>query len=247
MEWKPEWDLLLLQEIIVSEPYQYKVYTRERGKIWEDITERLNANEAFAHRLGQKTAARDRYALLSRKYKNKMTTEERASGISPEMSEIDKLLEQIIERFEESDRESGDKGEQGERSKTEDRKKAEEMRKLSMEKLGETLKRKGEEDGGATPRKRASGSETIVYLREKAERDFDLKKEELETRKRDQTQQLQMFQYMQQQLQQQQQQMQLQHQQRRPPSSVLLRKVPIDNYKTGMLSHMPIVTNKLTV
>ncbi|XP_029211245.2 reticulocyte binding protein 2 homolog b-like [Acropora millepora] len=135
-----------------------------------------------------------------------MTTEERASGISPEMSEIDKLLEQIIQRFEESDRESGDKGEQDERSKTEDRKKAEEMRKLSMEKLGETLKRKGEGDGGATPRKRASGSQTIVYLREKTERDFDLKKEEMETSKRDQAQQLQMFQYMQQQLQQQQEQ-----------------------------------------
>ena len=215
MEWKPECDLLLLQEIIVSEPYQYKVSTRERGKIWEDITERrLNVNEAFAHRLGQKRAVRDRYALLSRKYKKKMTEEERGSGISPEMSEIDKLLEQIIERFEESDKETGDKGEQAERSKTEDRKKAEELRKLSMEKLGETFNRKGE-DGGATPRKRASGSETIVYLREKAKRDFDLRKEELETRKRDQTQQLQMFQYMQQQLQQQQQQqqqMQLQHQ-----------------------------------
>ena len=225
MEWKPECNFLLLQEIIVSEPYQYKVSTRERGKIWEDITERLNSYEAFAHRLGQKRAVRDRYALLSRKYKKKMTEEERASGISPEMSEIDKLLEQIIERFEESDKETGDKGKQAERSKTEDGKKAEEMRKLSMEKLGETLKRKGEEDGGATPRKRASGSETIVYLREKAERDFDLRKEELETRKRDQTQQLQMFQYMQQQLQQQQQQqqqMQLQHQQQQLQNQLLM-------------------------
>ena len=155
-----------------------------------------------------------------------MTEEERASGISPEPSEIDKLLEQIIERFEESDREAGDKGEQAEKSKTEDRKKAEEMRKLSMEKLGETLKRKGEEDGGATPRKRASGSETIVYLREKAERDFDLRKEELETRKRDQTQQLQMFHYMQEQLQQQQrqqqQQMQLQQQQQQLQNQLLM-------------------------
>ena len=97
------------------------------------------------------------------------------------------------------------------------------MRKLSLEKLGETLKRKGEEDGGATPRKRASGSETIVYLREKAERDFDLRKEQLETRKRDQTQQLQMFQYMQQQLQQQQQQqMQLQHQQQQLQNQLLM-------------------------
>ena len=93
-----------------------------------------------------------------------------------------------------------------------------------MEKLGETLKKKGEEDGVATPRKRASGSETIVCLREKAERDFDLRKEELETRKRDQTQQLQMFQYMQQQLQQQQQQqqMQLQHQQQQLQNQLLM-------------------------
>ena len=43
----------------------------------------------------------------------KMTEEEQGSMISPEMSEIDKLLQQIIERFEESDQESGDKGEQG--------------------------------------------------------------------------------------------------------------------------------------
>ena len=162
-----------------------------------------------------------------------MTEEERASGISPEMSEIDKLLVQIIERFEESDRESGDKGEQGERSKPEDRKRAEEMRNLSMEKLGETLKRKREEDGGATPRKRTSGSETIVYPREKAERDFDLRKEELETKKMDQTQllQLQMFQYMQQQLQQQQQQqqqqMQLQHQQQQLQTQLLLTLIEI--------------------
>ena len=230
MEWKPECDLLLLQEIIVSEPYQYKVSTRERGKIWEDITERLNANEAFAHRLGQKRAVRDRYALLSRKYKRKMTEDERASGISPEMSEIDKL-EQIIERFEESNKETGDKGEQAERSKTEDRKKAEQMRKLSMEKLGETLKRKGEEDVGATPRERASGSETIVYLREKAERDFDLGRRagnKEEGPKRDQTQQLQMFQYMQQQLQQQ-QQMQLQHQQQQLQNQLLMTLIDLKN------------------
>lgn len=49
MEWKTECDLLLLQEIVVSEPYQYKASTRERGKIWEDITERLNATEAFGN------------------------------------------------------------------------------------------------------------------------------------------------------------------------------------------------------
>lgn len=59
------------------------------------------------------------------------------------------------------------------------------MRKFFMEKLGEILKRKGEEDGGVILRKRVSGLEIIVYLREKVERDFDLKKEEMEIRKRD--------------------------------------------------------------
>ena len=112
MEWKTECDLLLLQEIVVSEPYQYKASTRERGKIWEDITERLNATEAFGNRLGHKRAVRERYALLAKKFKKRKAEEESASGISPEMSETDKLLE----RFEESDREACENSEQGEKN-----------------------------------------------------------------------------------------------------------------------------------
>ena len=110
MEWKPKCHLLLLQEILVSEPNQYEVSTRERGKIWDEVTERLNASEAFAYRLGQKRAV-------------------------------------------------------------------------------------------------------IVYLREKAEWDLDLRKEELETRKRDQTQLLQQLQ---------QQQMQLQHQKQQLQNQLLM-------------------------
>ena len=230
MEWKPECDILLLQEIIVSEPYNYKASTRERGKIWDEITEteRLNASDAFANKLKQKRAVRDRYSLLAKKYKKKMTDEETASGISPEMSEMDKLLEQIIERFEESDREAADRADQADRGRDNERKKAEEMRKRSMEKLGETMKRKADEDQGesCTPKKRASGSETIVYLKEKAEKDFDLRKEELEIKKKDHDQQSQMFLYMQQQLQQQQQQqhqqLQLQHQQQQLQTQLLM-------------------------
>ena len=124
MEWKTECDLLLLEEIVVSGPYQYKSSTRERGKIWEDITERLNANDAFKNRLGNKRAVRDRYTLLAKKFKKRMAEEERASGVSPEMSEQDKLLEQIIERFEESDREADENAQQGDKNKENDRKKS---------------------------------------------------------------------------------------------------------------------------
>ena len=103
MEWKQECDLLLLQEIVVSESS-----TSERGKVWEEITHRLNENEVFGNRLASKRAVRDRYSLLAKKYRKKMTEEANASGISPELTETDKLLEQIIEMFEESDREGGE-------------------------------------------------------------------------------------------------------------------------------------------
>ena len=228
MEWTQECDLLLLQEIVVSQPYKFKPSTRDRGQVWEGITARLNATELFHDRLRNKRAVRDRYQLLSKKFKNKMAEEERASGISPEMTETDKLLEQIVEQFEESERDAGEQSEKNDQNKENERKKAEEMRNRSMEKLGETQKRKATAEDGqqTTPRKRSSGSETLVYLREKAEREFELRQEELEVKKKEQSAQLQVFQYMQQQLQQQQQQqqqqMQVQIQQQQLQNQMLL-------------------------
>ena len=71
MEWKPECDLLLLQEIIVSEPYQYKVSTRERGKIWEDITERLDAiRELTNRRLSHDNVVGSRHSPVSSSCRN---------------------------------------------------------------------------------------------------------------------------------------------------------------------------------
>ena len=52
-----------------------------------------------------------------------MTEEAKVSGISPELTETDKLLEQIIEMFEESDREGGENLQQVEQNKDNERKK----------------------------------------------------------------------------------------------------------------------------
>ena len=122
MEWTQECDLLLLQEIVVSQPYKFKPSTRDRGQVWEGITARLNATELFHDRLCNKRAVRDRYQLLSKKFKNKMAEEERASGISPEMTETDKLLEQIVEQFEESERDAGEQSEKNDQNKENERK-----------------------------------------------------------------------------------------------------------------------------
>ena len=61
MEWKQEYDLLLLQEIAVSEPFKFKSSTRERGKVCKEITERLNENEVCGNSIESKRAVSDRY------------------------------------------------------------------------------------------------------------------------------------------------------------------------------------------
>ncbi|PFX14997.1 hypothetical protein AWC38_SpisGene20811 [Stylophora pistillata] len=132
MEWKQECDLPVLQEIAVSEPFRFKTSTRERGKVWEEITKRLNENKVFRNRLGSKRAVRDRYPLLAKKYKQKMTEEAKDDRRSPELTETDKLLEQIIKMLEESDSEGGEISQQVKLNKENERKKAEEMRYHSM-------------------------------------------------------------------------------------------------------------------
>ena len=54
---------------------------------------------------------RDRYLLLERRYKKKIAEEEKASGISPEPSELDRLMEDIVTVFEEADKSKAEKKE----------------------------------------------------------------------------------------------------------------------------------------
>ena len=42
MIWNIEKDVILLREIIVTEPYKYKEKTKERGQIWQNISDNLN-------------------------------------------------------------------------------------------------------------------------------------------------------------------------------------------------------------
>ena len=63
-----------------------------------------------------------------------------------------------------------------------DRLKAEEMRRTAMEtfKLGKTRKRKSEKGQSKAKKSRRSGSETVEFLKLKAEQDGDIKKQELD-------------------------------------------------------------------
>lgn len=108
------------------------------------------------------------------------------SGKSPTKTELDEAVEQIIV-MEESADEQHDLEDGEKRDKMEgDGLKAEEMHRTAMETLGKTQKRKSEEGQSKAKKSRRSGSETVEFLKLKAEQDMDIKKQELDLRKQEQ-------------------------------------------------------------
>jgi len=82
MEWTNQHDTLFLREVRASDLYETRKGSSERGKLWDEIAVRLNS-------LLHPIFIVNRLNLLMVKLKAKNTEEERASGISPELQEID--------------------------------------------------------------------------------------------------------------------------------------------------------------
>ena len=183
MEWTNQHDTLFLREVRASDLYETRKGSPERGKLWDEIAARLN-NLSHPKFLVNKRSLRDRLNLLMAKFKAKNREEERASGISPELQEIDTLLEELCEKAEEAkNRPSvGDKRQNAQREKAQ----AEEMRLKAMETMGQTKKRDEKSDGvNPTKKKRKSTGDAIGYLEKKAEQEMALRREEMEMRKQE--------------------------------------------------------------
>ena len=104
MRWTSEHDVMFLREVLVHEPWKQKYGSQERGKVWEKIAESLNGLNTVCELYFKVTqrSVRDRYKLLVDNFK-KREREAAASGISPEETQSDTALADIIERFEEAD------------------------------------------------------------------------------------------------------------------------------------------------
>jgi len=102
--------------------------------------------------------------------------------VSPEPAELDKVLGDIEMEEVASTSQEIDETVRKEKEDT-DKQEAESIRKMEMEKLGETQKRAVEEEEQENHmKKKRSGTETISFLREKAEGERALREEELATR-----------------------------------------------------------------
>ncbi|KAL9976892.1 hypothetical protein ACROYT_G014233 [Oculina patagonica] len=220
MEWTEQKELKLAQEILLCEPFKFRAGSKERGSVWTQIANNLNTHPGFT--VSQR-AVRDHYTILEKKAKKRKREIENGTGISPEDSELDLALEEIIEKWEAAEQEFHLDHQSKAKKLEKDKETAEEMRKMSMESLGASKKRKTDPDESVEEKrckKRRGGSDTVQFLKEHSELEFQFKREELEAKKGEQSllneqqkQQQQMISMFQQQLQQQNQHQQLQQQQ----------------------------------
>ena len=181
--WKKEHDILLCREVLSVNPFPAQRNSNERGKLWEEISTNLNSTRGVRFFV-TKRSVRDHLNILIKRYRKKMNTEERSPGVSPEPTELDQALADIIE-IEEVAFTSQEIDEAVIKEKEDtDKPKAETIRKMAMEKLGETQKtavEEGEQENHMKKRRR-SVNETISFLHEKAESEKALRKEELAIR-----------------------------------------------------------------
>lgn len=101
MEWTKRHDIMLFREILVVNPFQAKKKTVQRATLWQNIAVTLRKLEdpKFKATLS-KRSVQDRYTLLCEKHRKRMIFEKGATGISPEVSELDVLIEEAIEKEE---------------------------------------------------------------------------------------------------------------------------------------------------
>ena len=188
MEWSEQHDQLLCREVLVSEPFRFPKRSKERGEIWDQIAKSLNGISQPQFRV-TKRSVRDRLTLLLTKHKQKIRTEERASGIECEETEVDAALADIFEKEKLADQEREKDATVTAKKNARDKAAAEEVRIKAMERLGTNKRRHGAdiaEEGELPPKKgRRQSSDVYLYLREKHERDSVLKNEEMAWKKKD--------------------------------------------------------------
>ena len=94
MEWTAAHDVQLCREMLAINPFKAKRKTTQRTKILETVVHHLEQIEEPSFKVTVR-AIRGRYTLLAKKFRKRMASEQKASGISPEMSERDVLLEEL--------------------------------------------------------------------------------------------------------------------------------------------------------
>ena len=193
MFWSNQHDIMLCRNVLLVEPYNHKFGSRERGNAWDVIVTELNNLQQPKFTV-TKRAVRDRYNLLLTNFKQEERERERASGINVEETEIDTLLFEIMDKSKEAARIHDDESENKKKSMEKEKESAAEQRQRAMETFAESRKRNSEGSSNESKKQRRTSSDTLSYLREKSEQEFELRERELKVREEENKMMKHMFQ-----------------------------------------------------
>ena len=180
MVWSNKHNEVLVQEMYLFEPWNFKRGSKQRGQVWKRISESLNQHESPKFTVNKKSV-RDHHIFLEKEQKKKIREEEKASGTAPVHASFDDSMADIIERFREKDADGQQQDAEKRGKADEETAMAVETRKSSMETFAQSKKRRSEQEQKKS--KRSTGTETVAYIREKAELDASLRREELQLRR----------------------------------------------------------------
>ena len=137
MQWNEEKDLLLMREMASLGVSQHKSGSRERGHVWQQMATNLNGYPNFSVTL---RAGSEHFTTIMRKYNAKIRKEVQGTSLGgQELTECETLLEDLIERYEESELKS-EQEVTDKKSIEKDKQTALDIRKTAMERYGETKK-----------------------------------------------------------------------------------------------------------
>lgn len=138
-------------------PYSAKKKSVQRSALWQKIADNLNSVQD-PHFNVEKRSVRDHIGILVQRYKRQQAQELRESGTTPERTDLDAALEQIIAMEESADCEQQEINDENREKQEVDRKKAEDVRKKAMETMRVTQKRNSENGSNQAKKSRRSGS-----------------------------------------------------------------------------------------
>ena len=176
MKWTTDHDIEFCKEVLISKLFETKKKSIERGQVWETIAANLEKLEYPSFRVDQRSV-RDRLRKLLLQFRKKERQERNASGIVPEQSELESLLDEIDDLEEASDTLAAETHAEEKRKVETDKMAAEETRRRAMETLSETKKRNEGEDNGRKRKVRKGGNAALEFLKEKGEKEQVLKEE----------------------------------------------------------------------
>ena len=176
---KGQHDIALLKEVVLEQPHQHALGSKERGSSWDKISQNLT-NEGMKV---TKRSVRKRFTKLYKDFFEKEKKEKRDSGVDVEYNEIQQLLTDYHELILDWEKER--------EGKVDDEKAvAEEMRGKATERLSAKKKRKVEEadsdkeEAGPSRRKSQRSlveimEQSITTSREEKKREMEIKENEL--------------------------------------------------------------------